>query len=318
MTAMADEFADLMTKLPVFDITDVEAFRALAARLRPPREMSTHPDLRIDHLEVPGSAGSPSVRVRVYTPRHLAAAAPGLLYCHGGGFVLGNLDSDHERCLRLAAEAGVVVVSPDYRLAPEHRYPAGLDDCTAVLHWLEHNAADLGVDPSRLVLGGTSAGGALAAGVALRARDADGPTLRGLLLACPVTDDRLLGGSIREFWDCAGWNGACTALMWRHYLPDPGAGPAGSLPDYAAPNRAESLAGLPPTDVLVAGLDPLRDEGLAFVDRLRRCGVPTTVRIYPDVPHGFDTLLPTAAASIRAVGEQVTRLIEMTRDVALP
>lgn len=283
------------------DLADVPALRALLAARRP-REVICPPDLDIHHLAVPGRDGPP-VPIRLYVPRERGHASPGLVYCHGGGFVVGNLDSDHERCVRLAAEAGVVVVSPDYRLAPEYRYPAALNDCTAALAWLNTSAADLGVDRSRLVMGGTSAGGALATGVALRARDDRGPELALLLLACPVADSTLAGRSIREFWNSPGWNGASTMRMWAHYLPTD-ATPA----TYAAPAMAASLAGVPPTEIVVADLDPLRDEGLLLGRRLKAEGVTMTIHQFPGVPHGFDTLLPHADLSIRSVSTQVRAL----------
>jgi acetyl esterase/lipase len=311
MTTMTDEFAHLLACLPTFDLRDVGEFRAVVARARPPRPMTAHPDVTISHVMAAGDGPAPPVRVRVYVPSQRKGPSPGLVYCHGGGFVLGTLESDHERCLRFAAEGNVVVVSPNYRLAPEHRYPAGLDDCTTALEWLHAQADSLGVDRSRLAAGGTSAGGALSAGIALRARDRGIPTLSGLLLVCPVTDDRPSGGSIREFWECAGWNGSATKLMWGHYLPQDGA-----AAPYAAPNRAESLHGLPPTYLVIADLDPLRDEGLALAARLKEAGVATTLRHYRGVPHGFDALLPTAEVSVRSVREQVRWLGDLPDTVA--
>jgi acetyl esterase/lipase len=177
-----------------------------------------------------------------------------------------------------------------------------------VLEWLHAQAADLGVDGAKLAIGGTSAGAALAAGAALRTRDQAGPSLACLLLVCPVTDDRLTAASIRKFWDVPGWNGAATSLMWRHYLPTDGK-PA----PYAAPNRAASLRGLPRTHLVVADLDPLRDEGLDLARRLADAGVPTTLHHYPHVPHGFDTLLPEEAVSRRSVDNQIRALVDLAR-----
>jgi acetyl esterase/lipase len=299
-------FAAMLELLPPIDLSDVPTLRALLAS-RPARELSTRAGLEIRHLTVPGHHG-PAVPIRLYVPTDRRSPCPGLLYCHGGGFVVGSLDSDHERCVRLATEAGVVVVSPDYRLAPEHRYPAGLDDCTAALAWLHANAADLGVDPARLAVGGTSAGGALAAGVALRAYDEGGPAPALLLLACPVGARSLKGASIHEFWDCHGWNGAATTLMWQHYLPSDG-----SPARYAAPAEAEGLRNLPPTEIVVADLDSLRDEGLGFARQIAEHGVEVTVHHFFGVPHGFDALLPSAETSMRSVGTQVSRLRQLAQ-----
>jgi acetyl esterase len=214
--------------------------------------------------------------------------------------------ADLSQVLDQAGRALVVVVSPDYRLAPEHCYPAGLDDAAAALSWLHTNPADLDVDPSRLAIGGTSAGAALAAGVALRARDEGGPALALLLLTSPVADSSLTGPSVRQFWDCAGWNGAATTLMWQHYLPADG-----SAAPYAAPARALSLRGLPPTEIVIADLDPLRDEGLALARRLDEADVSVTLHHYYRVPHGFDALLPHAETSARSIDSQVGRLARL-------
>ena len=302
---MEGEFAALLERLPPIDLTDVAALRRVLSA-RPTRQLTTRPDLEIRHVSVPGRSGR-DVPIRLYLPKQRSQPSPGLLYCHGGGFVMGSLDSDHERCVRLAAEGGAVVVSPDYRLAPEHRYPAGLDDCLAALIWMRECATEIGVDPSRLAIGGTSAGAALATGVALRVRDEAGPPLLLLLLASPVADRTVSQPSISEFWASPGWNGAATTLMWQHYLPADG-----SPAPYAAPTQAVSLHGLPPTEIVIAELDPLRDEGLDLARRLGAAEVPVTVHHYYGVPHGFDALLPHAEASARSIGTQVSRLARLT------
>ncbi len=300
---MDPEFAALLAILPRFDLTDVAKLRAVIEQARPRRPMAAHPDVAIRHETIPGRHGGPAVDIRLYSPSERSGPVPGVVWCHGGGFIMGSPDSDHARCLRYAAGAGVVVVSPDYRLAPEHRFPAGLDDCSAALDWLVAEAEALGVDPARVAVGGTSAGAALAAGMALRERDRGGAAPALLVLVCPVTDNRLTSASIRQFRDLPGWNGTASELMWRHYLPTDGA-----VFTYAAPNRAQSLRGLPPTHITIAELDPLRDEGLGFAERLRQDGVPTTVRLYADVPHGFDSLLPSSDISTRSVDAQIRAL----------
>lgn len=303
------EYAAVLAQVPAFDLTDVPALRAKLTAARPHAEMSLDPRVDIQHILVPASAGGTSVPIRLYAPLDRPTPAAAILFCHGGGFVLGSLETEHERCLRFAAEAGVVVVSPDYRLAPEHPYPAAHQDCYTVLRWLSAHAEAHGVDPERLAVGGASAGAALAFGLALRARDERGPELARMVLVCPVTDNRLLDGSIREFWDCVGWNGAATAMMWDHYLPEPDRLSAG----YAVPARAQDLTGLPPTLIALADHDPLHDEGSALAARMRHAGVPIELHEYTAVPHGFDTFCPTAPQSARSLNEQVRALVELTK-----
>lgn len=297
-------FRTVIEALPPFDLTDVPELRRVLGLTRPGNVAPEDPRVEISEFAVAGRDGGPDVRVRVYRPSAAPRPAPGLLFVHGGGFVLGNLDSDAARCLRFCAEAQYVVVALDYRLAPEHPFPAPFEDCRTVLQWMWDGADELGLDRGGLAVGGSSAGGALAAALTLWARDTTGPRLAGQVLVYPVTDDRLEGASVREFWDVPGWNGRATSLMWKHYLA--GLGRVGAT--YAVPARAASLSGLPPAFIVVAGRDPLRDEGLRYGDLLRGAGVPTQVREFPDVPHGFDQFVPDAPESRQALAEQVTFL----------
>lgn len=205
------------------------------------------------------------------------------------------------------------MVSPEYRLAPEHPFPAAFEDCLTVLNWLweqaDHRAIDgrVAIDGRRLCVGGSSAGGALAAALTLWSRDQGGPPLAFQFLVYPVTDDRLATDSIKKFWEGPGWNGAATEKMWSHYLGSPATAPG----PYAAPARAASLSGLPPAYLLVAGDDPLRDEGLEYGARLQAAGVRTEIHEYPAVPHGFDLFAPDLPISRRALSEQVSVLAEL-------
>jgi acetyl esterase len=233
--------------------------------------------------ETPGGAAGGAaggVPVRVFRPR-AEGPLPAIVYLHGGGFVSGELDYFGVRCLRLADLVPAVVVAVDYRLAPEHPYPAALDDTYATLEWLAGAAGELGVDPDRIAAAGDSAGGNLATALALLTRDRGGPPLRFQFLDVPVTDDRLATPSMRAFTDTPMWNRPDAVLSWRYYL-----GGDGIAPPYAAPIRAADLSGLPPAFVAVCEFDPLRDEGIAYAQRLVQDGVPTELHLYPGAFHG--------------------------------
>lgn len=252
--------------------------------------------------------GRTTVGVRIYRPRDAAGPLPAVLGIHGGGFVLGSPDVDHATSLRFARELPAVVVAVDYRLAPEHPFPAALVDCYAALCWLHEHTAELAVDPARIGLWGDSAGAGLAAGVALLARDLGGPAVAYQHLHSPAVDDRLTTESARLFTDTPVWNRRNAQLSWEWYL---GAGVPGGegVSPYAAPARAGDLAGLPPAFVAVMEFDPLRDEGLAYAKALEAAGVPTTLRFYPGTFHGC-WAVEHAALARRVVAEAVAALRE--------
>ncbi|HSP98250.1 MAG TPA: alpha/beta hydrolase [Candidatus Dormibacteraeota bacterium] len=230
---------------------------------------------------IPGPAGA--MPVRVYTPNG-TAPFPLLVYFHGGGWVLGSLGTHDGICRSLAAGAGCVVVSVDYRLAPEHRYPAAADDCYAATQWCAAHAAELGADAARIAIGGDSAGGNLTAVVAQMARDRGGPRLVFQLLIYPVTDVARDTASYRDNADGYLLTADDMAWFWNHYLGD---APARGAEPYASPAHATSLAGLPPALVITAEFDPLRDEGEAYGAALERAGVAAKVTRYDGLIHGF-------------------------------
>jgi acetyl esterase/lipase len=226
------------------------------------------------------------VRVRVYRG---GPPAPVVIYCHAGGFALGNLDTDHRQCVELARRARCTVVSVDYRLAPEHPYPAALDDASAVLRWVAADAAALGVDPARLAVAGSSAGAALAACLAQRAADGSLPPVVFQLLHQPVLDDRATP-SKAEFRTSPAFDGEGAELMWRHYL-GPAAGPE-ARSEAAVPARRSEVAGLAPALITCAEIDPFRDEAIDYAQRLLHAGVSTELHVFARACHGFDSLLP--------------------------
>ncbi|HYD04444.1 MAG TPA: alpha/beta hydrolase [Reyranella sp.] len=232
---------------------------------------------------IPGPAGP--MAVRLYRPDSAAADAklPALVFAHGGGWVFGNLDSHDVLCAQLALQAGIAVFAIDYRLAPEARFPGAFDDVVAGLQWVAANGESVGIDSSRLAIGGDSAGGNLSAAVAIWARDNGGPRLRMQLLAYPVTDGAARAESYRLFADGYGLNAPTMEWFFDHYLPDKAMREDWRL----SPLRARSLANLPPALVVTAGYDPLRDEGRAYAWRLQKEGTVTDLIEFGGMLHGF-------------------------------
>ena len=235
-------------------------------------------------LSIPAPHGS--IPARMYTPKTLRTKdglAPCLVFYHGGGFVIGNLDSHDVVCRKLAHEGELIVISVDYRLAPEHKFPAAVEDSIAATKWVAANAGQLGVDAARIMVGGDSAGGNLAAVTAIALRDT-GPTLAGQVLIYPATDFAMNHPSHSE---------PETSLLLTHtvirWFIDHYMGDADRNDWRTSPARAK-LAGLPPAYVLVAGADPLRDEGHEYAERLRQAGVAVTCRYFPGQFHGFFTM----------------------------
>jgi acetyl esterase len=255
----------------------------------------------IEPLAIPSPAGS--IPARVYTPVKLRKAnglAPCLVFFHGGGWVIGNLDSHDVACRKLADEGQLIVISIDYRLAPEHKFPAAVNDVVAATTWIADHAKQLGIDASRLTVGGDSAGGNLAAVVAIAARD-NGPAIAGQVLIYPAVDFARKHPSHSEPETSVLLTH--TAITWfsAHYLSN-----AADGNDWrASPARATTLAELPPAYVLTAGADPLRDEGDEYAERLKQAGVAVTYRHFPGQFHGFFTmgrLLPQANVAASEIG----------------
>lgn len=258
-------------------LDDLPAARAMLAAMA---ESGGEVDLSgLEVADLPLTAYDSPASVRVYRPSGATAPLPGLLHVHGGGFCLGSVDLEHAVSADLARSLGVVVASVEYRLAPEHPYPAGLEDCYAGLRLL---AGLDGVDPARLGVHGQSAGGGLAAATALLARDRGGPALAFQSLGVPELDDRLDTPSMRHADAMPMWSRSQGAKSWEFYL-------GGQDADgYAAPARMADLAGLPPAYVVTCELDPLRDEGIAYAARLLAAGVSVELHSYPGAFHGVE------------------------------
>ncbi len=304
---MDPELAAVVAVLPSFEPGGPAEARDRARAYgsqRPPvagREL-----LEITEQVVPGPADGDDVRVRIYRPPGDSdSPRAGALYMHGGGFIAGDLDSEEPRCVRLALDGHCVVVSVEYRLAPEHPYPAAVDDCAAALRWIVGSASTLGIDPTRIGVIGASSGGTLAAATALLARDGGGPALAFQCLVYPTLDDRMETTSV-GFVGTPMIDGSDVARCWNYYL----GADRGDVPAYAAPGRATDLRGLPPTYIMTAELDPLRDDGLRYAHRLLDAGVSVELHNYAGTFHGFD-LFPTAVSS-RALDEQVAWVVAVT------
>ena len=307
------ELAGMIDLLPKMDLLDPvaarQAFEDILVAIK--IDIPGIETLDIEDRMVPGFEGDPDVSVRVYRPKRAAQAgrgggrptpAPGVVMIHGGGFVIGSVETEHGGAAAMAIDSGAVVVSVDYRLAPEHPYPAGLHDCYAALSYLHAEADALGVDPARVALAGASAGGGLAAATALLARDRGGPAVCFQLLQIPELDDRLETGSMQTFVDSPLWNRPLAEQSWQAYLgPLYGAG-AADVPDYAAPARAADLSGLPPAYISTAENDPLRDEGITYALRLLQAGVSVELHQFPGTFHG-SALVTSAAVSKRSQRE---------------
>jgi len=296
------EIAPMVPMLPVeADWADLPAARAAMAQLTASLPQPENPpDERVafEDRAIPGPSDAPELSVRVYTPPDDAALRPALLYIHGGGFCFGSVELEHLNARRAAFETGALVVSVEYRLAPEHPFPAGIEDCYAALSWLAGSADALGVDPARIAVKGTSAGGGLAAGLALLARDRGGPALCFQVLDIPELDHRLATPSMRECTDTPLWNLPNAIMSWRCYLgEDPG-----EVSPYASPALAKDLSGLPPAYVSTMEFDPLRDEGIDYALRLLRAGVPVELHQFPGTFHG-SALVTGADVSRRANAE---------------
>lgn len=244
----------------------------------------------------------PPVPVRVYRPR-AGGPMPALLYIHGGGMVIGSIETEDAIARTLAAEVGCVVVSVEYRLAPETRHPGPAEDCYAALAWMASEAEELGIDPNRVAVYGGSAGGNLAAAVALMARDRGGPRLALQMLLYPMLDDRADSVSCRQVQDIGIWDGWAHREGFEALLGD--AAGTEDVDHYAAPARAVDVAGLPPTFIDVGELDSLRDEDVEYALRLMRADVPTELHVHPGAYHGWEVFAPDAAVSRRAVAERV-------------
>lgn len=286
-------------------VADVALRRANNTALCIERSAALGPNDRVsraDHF-APGPAGAPAVRVRVYRPIASSGVLPGVFYIHGGGMILGTIEDSDLGAAGLSEAVNAVLVSVDYRLAPEHPHPAQVQDCYAALVWMAEHAEELGFDPTRLAVYGASAGGGLTVATSLMARDRGGPSICYQMPIYPMLDDRNESPSSHEITDVGVWDRTTNVQAWSWYL-------GGAQPDaYAAPARAADLSGLPPTFIDVGEMDLFRDEDIEFASRLLRAGVPTELHVYPGAYHGSDGLAPAAPLSQRIWATRIAALM---------
>ena len=299
---------NILAKLPIdlLDFTDLDRSRAMFESL--PR-LEPDPTVAIEEFLVPGHEGGPAVAVRVYRPGNLGPNPGALYWVHGGGMVLGSAERDDAACAQRAVSHRAIVASVDYRLAPEHPYPAPIHDCFAGLVWFASKAHEFGFDPARLAIGGASAGGGLAAGTALFSRDHGGPALCFQLLVYPMLDHRNITPSSHAILDRRVWHRNANLFGWNAYVGDAaGSTDAGAVPIYASPSMADDLSGLPPTYINIGDLDMFLDEDVAYALSVGRAGVPCELHVYPGAFHGAASFVVHSPLSHRWSADETAAL----------
>jgi acetyl esterase/lipase len=288
-----------MEQFPPMSFDDLPAARVASKKMQGAMKltMPVSRGIKTENRNIPGPEGAPDIAVRIYRSEKQTRALPALLWIHGGGYMLGDLEPDDFSCSQLSLAGECVVLAVDYRLAPEHPYPAPLEDCYAALKWLSIHAAELGVERLRISIGGASAGGGLAAGLALLARDRAEVGVIFQLLIYPMIDDGNIAPASDSSPETILWTRAANLIGWRSYL---GCAPGGEdLPCYAAASRATELKGLAPAYMAVGDLDLFAEEDVDYARRLIRAGISTELHVYPGGCHAFDILVPGAGISRR-------------------
>ena len=265
----------------------------------------------IEERLVPGPDGAPDVSLLIARPPGRDGLLPGLFHTHGGGMVMGNNRTGLDSMIDWVTDPGLVIVSVEYRLAPEHPFPAGTEDCYAGLAWTAAHAAELGIDARQLIVGGGSAGGGLAAACSLMARDRGGPALAGQMLIYPMLDDRFVTGSSQELDGEGIWDYPSNATAWTMLLGDQ-RGQDG-VSEYAAPARATDLSGLPPAYVELGSVETFRDEDLDYARRIWSAGGSAELHVWPGGYHAFELISPDSALAAAALQVRLDWLRRLLR-----
>jgi acetyl esterase/lipase len=297
LSAALDRVPQELRPAKLFDFDDMTGTRERLAHLYDValREAATQDDVVTTDLVI-ARPDAPDLTLRVHRPPgEQVRSLPCVYWIHGGGMVIGSPRDDDAKCAGLVERLRCVVLAPDYRLAPEHPYPAPVDDCYEGLTWAVNNAAALGIDAARIAIAGQSAGGGLTAAVGLMARDRGVPSLVLQMLLAPMLDDRNETPSCKDLPPLTIWDRPMNERGWQAFLGELAGAP--ELPVYASPGRVEDLGGLAPTFVDVGGAEIFRDEAIDYVARLVRGGVPTELHLYPGAYHGYDSFAPDAEAS---------------------
>ena len=289
----------MLSQMPPNNFNDLPAARAASKKMTAAMksQMPAIPGITAEDRAIPGPKDAPEVTVRIYRPEKRPKLSPALLWIHGGGYMLGDIEGEDFTTKQFALAGECTVVSVEYRLAPEHPYPAPLEDCYAALKWLSTHAGELGVDRSRIAIGGASAGGGLAAGLALLTRDREEVKVMFQLLIYPMINDCNIQPASETLPDALFWTRESNLMGWRSYL---GSKPGGKgVSCYASAYRASNLAGLPPAYIATGDIDLFAQEDIEYARRLIAAGVPTELHVYPGGCHAFDMLVPNADVSKR-------------------
>jgi len=296
---LKDPIKIMLSQMPPMSFDDLPAARAASKQMMAAMksQLPVIPGVITEDRTISGPEGSPDVTVRIYRPEKQAGLLPTLLWIHGGGYMLGEIDQEDFTAKQFTLAGECVVVSVEYRLAPENPYPAPLEDCYAALKWLSTHAGELRVDRSRIAIGGASAGGGLAAGLAILAHDRAEVDIIFQLLVYPMINDCSIAPASDTLPDSIFWTRENNLVAWRSYLGcEPG---SDDISCYAAPYRATTLEGLPPAYITVGDLDLFAQEDIEYSRRLIESGVPTELHVYPGGCHAFDMLVPGADISER-------------------
>lgn len=285
------------------DFSDIPAVRTMSDKMfGEMASMMPHVE-GVDTIDksVPGPDGAPDIDVRIYTPEGQTGIMPGMLWIHGGGYIVGNLEADDYSMRQICKNVGCVIVSVNYRLAPENPFPAGIEDCYAALKWMFASTRDINVDKSFIAIGGGSAGGGMAAGLVLLVRDRAEVEVVFQLLIFPMIDNRNISFSSHAITDPRTWDREKNIIAWKAYLGKEADND--DVSPYAAASLAKDLSGLPPAYIAVGELDLFLDEDIEYAQRLLQAGVSTELHVYPGATHGFDGMI-TAAVSKRFIEER--------------